>query len=67
MARIEQPTHEGAAFAGSATGPADGPVVILPHGRPEDRPSWDRLAAPLGAGAGPASLAGDRPTRRLSS
>jgi hypothetical protein len=33
MARIEQHAYDGPTCAGSDTGPADGPVVIRPHGR----------------------------------
>jgi pimeloyl-ACP methyl ester carboxylesterase len=57
--RIERYDHDGLTFDVTDTGPADGQVVILLHGFPEDRQSWDQLAAPLAA-AGYRTLALDQ-------
>ncbi len=48
---METYTHDGLTFDVSDHGPADGRVVILLHGFPEDRRCWDPLLTPLlGAG-----------------
>lgn len=44
---MEQYTHNGLLFDVSDTGPADGRVVVLLHGFPEDRHCWTDLTAPL--------------------
>lgn len=44
---MEQYTHEGLLFDVSDTGPADGRVVVLLHGFPEDRHCWTDLTAAL--------------------
>ena len=56
---METFVHDGLTFDVSDTGPADGRVVILLHGFPEDRHCWDQLAASL-AGAGYRVLAPDQ-------
>ena len=59
MSRIEQYSHESLTFDVSDHGPIDGRVVILLHGFPEDRFSWDPLTGSL-AGAGYRVLAADQ-------
>ena len=44
---METFVHDGLTFDVSDTGPADGRVVILLHGFPEDRGCWEQLAGSL--------------------
>jgi pimeloyl-ACP methyl ester carboxylesterase len=59
MNRIAQYSHDGLTFDVSDHGPIDGRVVILLHGFPEDRFSWDPLTGSL-VGAGYRVLAADQ-------
>lgn len=57
--RITTFTRDGLTFDVTDTGPLDGPPVILLHGFPTDRRSWDRVAPLLNA-AGLRTLAPDQ-------
>ncbi|MGB5951947.1 MAG: alpha/beta fold hydrolase [Ornithinimicrobium sp.] len=54
--RLRAFEHEGLTFAVSDTGPIDGPVVVLLHGFPQDRSTWNAVVPHLSA-AGLRSLA----------
>jgi pimeloyl-ACP methyl ester carboxylesterase len=56
---METYTREGLTFKVTDIGPTDGRVVILLHGFPEDRHSWDRIGADL-ASAGYRVIAPDQ-------
>jgi pimeloyl-ACP methyl ester carboxylesterase len=57
--RTETFTRDGLTFEVTDSGPLDGDVVVLLHGFPTDRTSWDRVAARLHA-AGLRTLAPDQ-------
>lgn len=59
MAELTHFTREGLRFDVRDGGPADGPVVILLHGFPQDSTSWDRVA-PLLHAQGLRTLAPDQ-------
>lgn len=52
-------THDGLTFDVTDRGPADGPVVVLLHGFPQDRTAWDEVTPLLNA-AGLRTLAPDQ-------
>lgn len=58
MARLTTFTHDGLTFDLTDAGPADGEVVLLLHGFPQDRSAWDSVA-PLLHEAGLRTLAPD--------
>lgn len=47
--RLSSFTHEDLQFAVSDRGPVDGPVVVLLHGFPQDRSTWDAVVPHLSA------------------
>ena len=57
--RVNEFTRDGFTFDVSDSGPADGPVVVLLHGYPENRTSWDAIT-PLLTDAGYRVLAPDQ-------
>ncbi|GAA1391339.1 alpha/beta hydrolase [Luteococcus peritonei] len=59
MARVESFTRNGLRFQVHDAGPAEGPVVVLLHGFPEDSSSWDQVLPQLHA-AGLRTLAFDQ-------
>lgn len=57
--RLTQFQRDGLTFDVTDSGPLDGPVVVLLHGFPTDRSSWDRIS-PLLHAAGLRTLAPDQ-------
>ena len=57
--RLTQFERDGLTFDVTDSGPLDGPVVVLLHGFPTDRSSWDRIS-PLLHAAGLRTLAPDQ-------
>jgi pimeloyl-ACP methyl ester carboxylesterase len=57
--RLTQFEHAGLRFDVTDSGPVDGPIVVLLHGFPTDRSSWDRISPMLHA-AGLRTLAPDQ-------
>lgn len=59
MASIQSVEANGLTFECTIDGPADGAAVLLLHGFPEDRTSWEGITAPL-ASAGYRTIAPDQ-------